>query len=164
MEEAGKSPITLGSPRSQILILVVCVFAANVIFIGQAFHMDDGIYLLLARNVAKSAWFPQDFPTYFEGLYASDLASTEHPMPLTSYYMALVGRFGGGFREPQLHLAFLVFPLMLACGMFALARRYTSHRLLASLTVLFLPAVYVLSHTLMTDVPQLVLWVISVAL
>src|SRR5579862_1027125 len=126
--------------------------------------MDDGIYLLLARNTALSPWFPQDTSTHFEGLYAPDLASTEHPMPVTSYYMALIGHFARGFKEQYLHFAFLLFPLAMACAMFAIARRYTEHPLMASLTLTFLPAVYVLSHTLMTDVPQLVLWVVSIAL
>jgi hypothetical protein len=147
-----------------MLTVILCVIAANAVFIGQAFHMDDGIYLLLARNIATSPWFPQDFSTYFEGLYGPDMASTEHPVPVTSYYMALIARFARGLRELNLHLAFLVFPLMLACGMFALARRYTAHPLLASLTLMFLPAVYVLLHTLMTDVPQLALWVTSAAI
>src|SRR5262249_11236792 len=69
-----------------------------------------------------------------------------------------------GFKEPALHVAFLLFPLVLACAMFALARRYTGHPLLASMTLMFLPAVFVLSHTLMTDIPQLALWVASIAL
>src|ERR1041385_1412351 len=163
MEEAGNSPIMLRSPRAQVLMLVLCVLAANTVFIGEAFHMDDGIYLLLARKIATSPWFPQDFPVYFEGLYATDLASTEHALPVTSYYIALIGRFVHGLTELKLHAAFLVFPLILACGMFVLARPYTEHPLLASLTLMFFPSVYVLSHTLMTDVPQLALWVASAA-
>ena len=55
--------------------------------------------------------------------------------------------------------AFLLFPLAIAFAMFAIARRYTEHPLMASLTLTFLPAVYVVSHTLMTDVPQLALWI-----
>ncbi len=147
-----------------MLTLVLCVLAANLVFIRQAFHIDDGIYLLLARNIATSPWFPQDFPTYFEGLYVPDLASTEHPLPVTSYWMALIGRFSYGLTEVSLHLGFLIFPLILVYSMYVLARRYTACPLLASLTLLFLPVVYVLSHTVMTDVPQLALWVASVAM
>jgi MFS family permease len=152
------------APRVQVLALVFCVLAANAVFIGQAYHMDDGIYLLLARNAANSPGFPLDGAAYFEGLYAPDLASTEHPMPVTSYYMALIGHFAHGLKEPYLHVAFLLFPLAMACAMFAIARRYTEHPFMASFTLTFLPALYVLSHTLMTDVPQLALWVVSIAL
>src|SRR5215510_2820437 len=149
MEEAGRFRIGRGTSRWHLPALIVCVLAANVIFIRQAYHMDDGIYLLLARNAVNSPWSPQDVPTHFEGLYAADLASTEHPIPVTAYYMMLISHLTHGFKEPALHVAFLLFPVVLACAMFALARRYTGHALLASLTLMFLPAVFVLSHTLM---------------
>jgi len=77
--------------------------------------------------------------------------------------MALIGHFSR-FTEWSLHLGFLIFPLILAYSMYVLARRYTTHPLLVSLTLMFIPTVYVLSHTLMTDVPQLALWVASVAM
>jgi hypothetical protein len=164
MEEAGNFAITLRNQRLQMLALIVCVLAANAVFVGQAFQMDDGIYLHLARNIAKSPLSPQDFPIYFEGLSGTDLASTEHALPVTAYYTALIAHLVHGLREADLHMGFLAFPLILACGMFALARCHTAHPLLASLTLVFLPSVYVLSHTLMTDVPQLALWVSSVAI
>ena len=120
MEEVRFS--RLRNCRWQILALVFSVLAGNVVFIKQAFHMDDSIYLLLARNVPSSPWLPQDSPTYFEGLYVPDLASTEHPLPMTSYLMALIGHFSR-FTEWSLHLGFLIFPLILAYSMYVLARR-----------------------------------------
>ena len=141
-------------------------FAAvmNLPFVDQAFHMDDGIYLLLAKNVVRNPWFPQDVPVRFEGFFAPDLGSTEHPWPLTVYLLALSARVGKGYSEVGLHLGFLVFPIGLACAMYFLARRFTGRPVLATLTLLTLPVVYVSSHTLMTDLPVLALWVASVAL
>src|SRR6185503_14689005 len=95
--------------RLPIVLLIVCVLAANLPFVNQAFHIDDAIYLFIAHNVAKSSSFPQDTPTYFEGLYATDLASSEHAVPLTSYWMSIVAYLGNGFREIPLHLGFLLF-------------------------------------------------------
>src|SRR5437867_7372096 len=157
----NKSLTASGAP---VLGLLLAVLAANIPFLNQAFHMDDGIYLLMAQNVARSPWFPQDMPTYFEGLYAQDVASTEHPLPLTSYVLALAAHFGHGFSEVNLHTAFLVFPVILTCSMYLLARGFTRHPVLATLSLMFLPVVFVLSHTLMTDVPHLALWVAAVAL
>src|SRR5881296_984045 len=156
MEEARLSPIENRGVRWQMLTLVLCVLAANLVFIRQAFHIDDGIYLLLARNIATSPWFPQDSPTYFEGLYVPDLASTEHPLPMTSYLMALIGHFSR-FTEWSLHLGFLIFPLILAHSLPVLGLRSTKHPLPASLIFVFFPTVSLLSHTLLTDVPQLAL-------
>jgi hypothetical protein len=124
--------------------------------------MDDGIYLLIARNVPRNPWFPQDMPLFFEGLYGSDLASTEHPFPLTSYLLALYASVGG-FSEAHLHLGFLVFPLLLACSMYSISSQVTRHPIPATLTLLALPVVSVMSHTLMTDIPLLALWVASMA-
>ena len=150
-----------GTPAIAALLLYVA--AANGPFLNQAFHMDDGIYLLLARNVQRNPAFPQDTPTLFEGLVVQDLASTEHPWPLTSYLMALCSHVGG-FSERCLHAGFLVFSVLLAVSTYFMAKRFTRHAFLASLTLLTLPVVCVLSHTLMTDIPLLSLWLASMAL
>jgi hypothetical protein len=145
-------------------LLFSCVLVTNLPFVRQAFHMDDGIFLLMARNVARAPFFPQDIATYFEGLFVPDLASTEHPLPLTSYWMWLSAWLGHGFTEVNLHLGFLIFPLILAGSMYALSRRMTAHPLLASMTLLVLPVVSVVSHTLMTDIAQLALAMTAIAL
>ncbi len=125
--------------------------------------MDDGIYLLIARNVQHKPWFPQDVPVTFEGLRGTDLASTEHPWPLTSYLLALFAAISG-FSEICLHLGFLLFPVLLAWAMYNLSSGLTRQPGLATLTLLTLPVVSVLSHTLMTDLPLLALWLAAVAL
>jgi 4-amino-4-deoxy-L-arabinose transferase-like glycosyltransferase len=149
----------LGIPILAWIILFAT--AANLPFINQAFHMDDGIYLLIARNVRHNPWFPQDLPVFFEGLHASDLASTEHPWPLTSYLAAAIAFFSG-FSEVGLHAGFLIFPIILAWGMYSLSFDLTRYPALAALCLLALPVVSVLSHTLMTDIPLLAFWLTAV--
>jgi 4-amino-4-deoxy-L-arabinose transferase-like glycosyltransferase len=146
-----------------VLWLLLAVIAAGVPFLNQAFHMDDGIYLMIARNVHLKPWFPQDMPLFFEGLYGSDLASTEHPWPLTSYLLALCS-YLGGHSERCLHMGFLVFPMLVAGSMYSISLGLTRHPVLATLTLLACPVVSVLSHTLMTDIPLLAIWLFSVAL
>ncbi len=153
----------LGGSGPVFLLLSLFAVAVNIPFLNQVFHMDDGIYLLIAENIPHHPWFPQDRPVYFEGLYGSDLASTEHPWPLTSYLVALCAAFGG-LSERPLHSVFLVFPVAIACSTYSIARRLTRHAVLASLTVVTLPAVYVMSHVLMTDVPLLAMWLTATAL
>ncbi len=143
--------------------LILFAIAANLPFVNQPYHMDDGVFLLIARNVHHNPWFAQDFPFFFEGLYASDLASGEHAWPLTSYLAALISLVGG-YREAWLHLGFLLFPIFLAWGMYSLSADLTRHPALATVTLLMLPVVAVLSHTLMTDIPLLALWLTAVVL
>lgn len=137
--------------------------AINVPFIGQAFHIDDGVFLHVAENVSRHPFFSQDVPLQFEGITASDLASTEHP-PLTAYYMALAAAVGGEFSETVLHVAFLLFPIILTAATCSLACRFTGSPVIATLAVLATPVVYVMSHTLMTDVPLLAVWAAALAL
>ena len=154
-----------GSKQTRVIAGLVSFAAAiNLPFVSQAFHMDDGFYLILAKNIQSNFWFPQDRPIYFEGLRVADLASTEHPWPFTSYLIAVLARIGGGYSEAALHLGFLVFPIVLAISMYYLARRFTGSPVWATLVFLILPVIYVLSHTLMTDIPLLSFWVASVSL
>jgi 4-amino-4-deoxy-L-arabinose transferase-like glycosyltransferase len=124
--------------------------------------MDDGIFLTAAQNVSRNPFFPQDLPVLFEGVSVSDLASTEHP-PLTVYFMALCGAIGG-FSELCLHVGFLIFPVILGIATYSLARRFTSHPTIVAVGLLCLPVVYVMSHTLMSDLPLVALWTAAVAL
>jgi hypothetical protein len=75
------------------LSLFVARIAIDAPFLNQPFHMDDGLFLLLARNVRNHVWFPQDRTVLFEGLFGADLASTEHPWPITIYLLALRAPF-----------------------------------------------------------------------
>jgi hypothetical protein len=149
--------------KAGILLALFAVFTC-IPFLSQAFHMDDGIYVLLAENIKQNFWFPQDKPIFFEGLYVGDISSTEHAWPLTSYLMALCASAGDGFSEIALHSGFLIFPIVLAISMHRLASQFTAHPVHASLVLLTLPVVSVLSHTLMTDIPLLALWVASTVL
>ena len=149
------------SSRAAIAIALFAI-AINIPFVNQAFHMDDGIFLIAAKNVSHNPLFPQDVPVLFEGVSVADLGSTEHP-PLTVYFMALCARMGG-FSEVALHAGFLLFPAILGIATYSLARRFTSHPMIAAVALLCLPVVYVMSHTLMADLPLVALWTASVAL
>ncbi|RPJ60499.1 MAG: hypothetical protein EHM23_10235 [Acidobacteria bacterium] len=142
--------------------IALFAIAINIPFVNQAFHMDDGIFLIAAKNVSHNPLFPQDLPVLFEGVSVADLGSTEHP-PLTVYFMALCGAIGG-FSELGLHLGFLVFPVILGIATHSLAHRFTSHPTMVAIAVLCLPVVYVMSHTLMSDLPLVALWTAAVAL
>lgn len=156
-------PVRQVSALWPLLGILTLTFAVNVPFLNQAFHMDDGIYLLLSQNVRQSPWFPEDEPAYFEGLCTKDLASTEHPWPFTIYLLALSSFISGDVSEMRLHFPFLVFPLAISCSMYFLGRRFTGHPIFATLLVVTMPVLYVMSHTLMTDVPLLALWLSATA-
>ncbi len=148
------------SARWAVVLLVLGIL--YVPFLGQAFHIDDRIYLQIADNILEKPLFPYDYPAVFEGISAPDAASHSH-LPLTSYYLAAVHWIGGGDIEWLDHLAFLVFPLLAAFATYDLARHFVERRLAAALLVLVSPAFLVLGHTLMPDVPMLAFWTLAMS-
>jgi hypothetical protein len=145
------------------VLAVLFSILINIPFLGQPFHMDDAIYLLQARNVPRNPLFPQDIGVHVEGIWAPDLASMEHP-PLTAYLLAAGAWLARGLREIPLHALFLVFPAILGFSMLSISRRLTHHPLSATALLMLTPTVFLMSHTLMTDLPHLSLWMLAVSL
>ena len=144
------------------LLLIVLATASYLPFIDQAFHIDDRIYLEVAHNILATPAFPYDYPPLFEGLTSPDAASHSH-LPLISYYLAAVRVLTASEQEWVYHLAFLVFPFLAALGFYELAQRYVRFPGAAASLLIMAPAFYVLSHTLMTEVPLLAFWILALS-
>lgn len=151
------------SAFQQRILLIAAVLALNLPFLGQAVHIDDRIYLETAANILEEPLFPYDYPVTFEGIVTPDAASHSH-LPLPSYWLALIHWTIGSDQEWVYHLSYLVFPLILALSAFEMAVSLTRNALATALLVVVSPAVYVLSHTLMADVPLLAFWMAALAL
>ncbi len=136
--------------------------AAGLPFLNQAFHIDDRIYIEVARHAIEKPLFPYDYAPVFEGLVTPDAASHSH-LPLTSYYLAAIRILTGGEREWAFHLAFLIFPWIAVISFYDLAGRWLDDPLTASLLLLVSPTFFVLSHTLMTEVPLLAFWLLAIS-
>ncbi len=147
------------SPKA---ILVLIVALTYLPFINQAFHIDDPFYLEVAENTLKKPFFPYDFPAQQQGLTGPDAASHSH-LPLTSYYLALIKAISGSDKEWIYHLAFLIFPILAALEFFDLAGAFVQSRFAVTLLLVGSPAFLVLSHTLMTDVPLLAFWILTLS-
>lgn len=147
------------SPRAFLILLVI---ASYLPFLNQAFHIDDRIYLEVADHILKEPLFPYGYSPVFEGLISPDAASHSH-LPLISYYLAAVKLLTGSEQEWVYHLAFLGFPLLATLGFYELAQRYVRFPGAAASLLVIAPGFYVLSHTLMTEVPLLAFWILSLS-
>jgi 4-amino-4-deoxy-L-arabinose transferase-like glycosyltransferase len=156
--EAAKVGLSL----RRVLVLALLVAACGFPFLNQAFHIDDRIYLEIADNALRKPLHPYDYRPVAEGLTGPDAASGSN-LPLTSYYLALVKLLFGGEREWVFHLAYLIFPFLAALGFYELAGRYTRYPMAAAALLLFSPAFFVVSHTLMKEVPILSFWILGLA-
>src|SRR3989304_4233734 len=97
------------SNRRSLVAALICTtltIATLAPFATKAFHIDDTVYLYVARQICAHPADPYGLTINWFG-YESPMADVTQNGPLSSYYIALVaGCFGWG--EAALHLAFLV--------------------------------------------------------
>jgi len=146
-------------PAYSPVLLVVLTLACLLPFIGKAFHVDDTLFVMAAKQIVKHPLDPYGFHLVW---VATDLPMwevTKNP-PLASYYTAIVGAFAG-WSERALHTAFLIPAIVLVLGTYRLARRFTRFPLLAAAAALLTPGVIVSATSLMCDTIMLALWVLA---
>jgi len=140
------------------------VALATLPFLNRAVFLDEHLLLQLARSVlTKGMWAHQDVPTIFFGIPLENLSAHTHP-PVAEYCLALLYKLFGGFNGPGFRLVFAVFPLFAALAFFDLTRRFTRSPLLVTLLFAASPAFFVMSSTLMADIPALTFLLIGFAL
>jgi len=122
--------------------------------------MDDNLFINSARQIQKT---PLDFYGFNINWYGTEMRGAEvikNP-PLASYYIAIVSSLFGE-KEVVLHIAFMVFPLLLAYGAYCLARRFCEDPLFAALLAGVSPVCLVSSTNVMCDVMMLSFWVLAI--
>lgn len=143
-------------------LVIAFTLALTLPFIARPFHMDDAGFLELAR-VRQERPLEVALEDYTFFGQENEVFIDTHP-PLISSYQALVIALAGSESETALHLSFLIFPLTAALSMYFLARRFTRYNLWASLLLMASPGVVVMSHGLMSDLPGMAMWLLSIAL
>jgi 4-amino-4-deoxy-L-arabinose transferase-like glycosyltransferase len=144
-----------GNWKGLTVVTVVCL-AGLLPFVDKAFHIDDTLFLRVARQI-------HEHPTDFYG-FRIIWYFTEKPMaqitknpPLAAYFTALVTSVWG-WGELPLHLAFLVPALGVAWGSYYLAQRFCSRPALAAIIGMLTPAFLVSSTSIMCDTMMLAFW------
>lgn len=151
---------TGGPSRRALIILLLVTLAGTAPFLDQAFHIDDEVYLRLARDLVDS---PATFLAGSAPLFGREtplVDHTQHP-PLTLAFLALL-RFGlGRTSEVPFHAAYAGFAFLAVYGLLRLLRRLTPHGFEICLLIAVSPPFVVSAHTLMTDVPFLAFFVLA---
>ncbi len=135
------------------LIPIICLLP----FVGKAFHLDDTVYIWVARQI-------QDHPLDFFGFeatwggYRTFMYDNNLNPPGVSYYIAAVVALFGE-QEIPLHLAMIIPASATGFGTYLLARRFCSRPLLASLCCVVTPAFLVSSSNIMSDTMMLAFYV-----
>jgi hypothetical protein len=146
-------------PAYSPILLVLLTLACLLPFMDKAFHVDDTLFVMAAKQIVKHPLDPYGFHLVW---VATDLPMwevTKNP-PLASYYTAVAGTFAG-WSERALHLAFLVPAIALVLGSYRLACGFTRYPLLAAAAALLTPGFIVSATSVMCDTMMLALWVVA---
>src|SRR3954470_11881904 len=130
-------------------LLVLAVLAGLAPFITKPFHIDDPMFIWVARHIQSHPADPYGFSVNWYGYDWPIWDITKNP-PLACYYLSLAGGILG-WSEPALHAAFLLPAIAVVLGTYRLARRLCQRPLLAALVALFTPVFLVSGTTLMCD-------------
>lgn len=150
------------STTLSLLLLMMITIALISPFANKAFHIDDPLFLWVAKYIQSHPTDPYRFNVtwYFNEMQMWQV--TKNP-PLTSYYIAFVA-YLLGWSERALHLAFLIPAIAVVLGTYFLARKLCARPVLACLAGLITPVFILSSTTIMCDVMMLAFWVWAILL
>ncbi len=149
-------------PLWQITIVIASVAILLLPFSDKAFHIDDTLFIWVARQVVQSPFDFFGFTGNWGGIEEEARRFIKNP-PLVSYYIAIASSLFG-WSERAVHVAMTVPAAAAALGAWVLARRLTLNPLAATLTGVMTPVFAVSGTTVMCDMTMLALWVWAIAL
>jgi hypothetical protein len=144
------------------LLLTSLVLAALLPFINRAYHIDDTLFMLAAKNIVHHPLNPYGFTVNWDD-FASPMSQVTKNPPLACYYIAVVGALAG-WSERAVHLAFLLPALATVLLTFVLAGRFTKLPLVAALATFAAPAFLVSAASVMCDTLLAAIWLLAVVL
>jgi len=146
-------PFTWKKVGLAAFLCVLCLLP----FLDRPFSIDDPLFVWTAQHIADDPLDPFGFYLNWHGTLQPMNVISQNPA-LGSYLLVPFGVLSG-WSELALHLGGLGWALALVFGTYSLACRLTRRPLVATLAMLFTPAVMISCTTVMCDVPMLVFWV-----
>jgi len=146
-------------PARELIWLLLLAAVLRLIFINQAFQLDDPDYLAAARYVAVNPWHPSWASYVFQGELV-DMRGHPHP-PFNGWFLGLALKLTGSEVEIPLHAIYMLFTLLAVASMYWLARRFTERPVAATLLFIATPAFLVHGNSLEADLPLAALWLLA---
>ncbi len=147
---------------TKTLAILALVFALRLPFLHQAIQGDDVLYLTEAEHAQIEPLHPMHAREMFRGQMV-DMRGHSHP-PLNGWILAALLAWFGDVREVPFHLAYTLFSVIAAMGMWSLARRFSNKPLAATLLFCVVPAFVVNGNSFESDLPCRACWMSAVAL
>jgi len=144
----------------KLRLALACIVLAGIVpFSSRAVFIDEHIYLRIAETAQHNWLFPQDAPSVFFGLPTANDVAITHP-PVTQYYLALEYLILGRFSEVPFRVLFAVFSVAAVLAFYSLSVRFTKQPFLVTALFALSPAFFVISPTLMMDIPMIA-WLLA---
>ncbi|MBE9541769.1 MAG: glycosyltransferase family 39 protein [Proteobacteria bacterium] len=143
------------------LIIPLITLACLLPFANKAFHIDDPIFIWVARHIFTN---PVDFYGFTANWYGLEepMSSILINPPGLSYYIALTAAITG-WSELSLHLSLFIPAIGMSYGTYCLARQTgIKSPWLAALIVVFSPVFLLCSTNIMADLMMSALYVWAV--
>ena len=136
------------------LLIALFVFADVALFASRSVYLDEPLFIALSKLPRDYGLFFQDAQWVFFGIRYPMFGGGSHP-PAVTYYLAALYSVFGEFRNVPFRLLYSIFGMLAAFGFYGLARRRCVSPLAVTLLFLASPAFFVMTQTLMMDVPML---------
>jgi hypothetical protein len=138
------------------------VLALRLPFLNQAIQGDDVYYLYGAEHAQIDPAHPYHTSYVFLGDRV-EMRGHSHP-PLDVWFLAGLLALFGDVHEIPFHAAYILFSLIAAVSALAIARRFSSEPLLATVLFLVTPAFIVNGTSLESDLPFIAFFLAAIAL
>ncbi|MEP6536529.1 MAG: glycosyltransferase family 39 protein [Bryobacteraceae bacterium] len=146
----------------QSLLIAALVLLIRLPFLNQAIQGDDAKYLAMAQHAQIDPLHPTHLAYAFQGQMVQ-MQGYPHP-PLNAWALAALLAIFGDIYEVPFHAAYIGFSLIAALSMLALARRFSSAPVWATLLFVATPAFVINGTSLESDLPFLAFWMLGFAL
>jgi hypothetical protein len=147
--------------KRDLLIVLAFVLLLRVPFLNQAIQGDDLYYIAGGQHALIDPAHPNHAKYVFQGEVV-DMRGHPHP-PLNAWVLGLLLAALGDVYEVPFHAFYVLFSLIAALSMYALARRFSPQPLWATLLFCAVPAFVVNGNSLESDLPFLAFWMAGFA-
>jgi len=148
--------------KFEAIIIIVTSVLIVLPFINQAYHIDDDIYLNAAIKYNESGLDSFKGKSEQEGFIIPNYYLT-HPL-LWPWLIAIFIKLFNSTNESILHMMSIVNIIIIGLSTISISKKFSKEPLIIALFFLFIPAVMLLSHVMMTDIPTLAFFLLAIAL
>jgi len=141
------------------LALIIATLVCLAPFVGKAFNIDDPLFVWEGKQIVSHPLNPYGFSVVWYN-HETPISEVSKNPPLASYYAALVGAWTN-WSETALHLTFLMPAVVVILATYELARNFSDRPALAAVLALSAPVFLTSATSVMSDVPMLAVWMLS---